>query len=294
MLQFVHTMSPIVFGLALCVLLEELVPHRPVQMRDRFPGAIYILMYPILGIYLTQPLQNLLTACGFPPLISLAGLSPFLALPIYLLMIDFCNYWGHRLEHRFTWPFHAIHHSVEDLHAANGYTHPFQLIAQFISITVPMSFVEVGQAQYILAAASLLIAFQSMVTHSPIRFRSGPLRRVWVDSHFHRVHHSLERQHWDRNFGTMFTIWDQMFGTAYFPKATEWPDVGLEGVATPRSLSAYLLRPFRDLLPDRLRTGGNYGSQPCASSDQICVEKGSTSPVRPFGPGTPSENRFPY
>ncbi len=31
----------------------------------------------------------------------------------------------------------------------------------------------------------------------------------------HRVHHSQLEEHWDKNFGNMFTWWDHIFGTYY-------------------------------------------------------------------------------
>jgi len=36
-----------------------------------------------------------------------------------------------------------------------------------------------------------------------------------------------------------------LFGTAYFPRADEWPAVGLDDVPEPRTIADYLLMPFR-------------------------------------------------
>jgi hypothetical protein len=40
-------------------------------------------------------------------------------------------------------------------------------------------------------------------------------------------------------------LWDDLFGTAYFPRADEWPAVGLSDVAEPKTIADYLLMPFR-------------------------------------------------
>ncbi len=77
----------------------------------------------------------------------------------------------------------------------------------------------------------------------------------------HRVHHSLEPQHGDRNFGVIFTIWDRMFGTLY-ANYDEYPDTGvlddrfpleqgLKGLAPVGAFAAQLWFPFR-LILDRL------------------------------------------
>jgi sterol desaturase/sphingolipid hydroxylase (fatty acid hydroxylase superfamily) len=41
------------------------------------------------------------------------------------------------------------------------------------------------------------------------------VRYVLVTPQFHRVHHSIEPRHRDRNFGLTFSIWDHLFGTQY-------------------------------------------------------------------------------
>ena len=42
-----------------------------------------------------------------------------------------------------------------------------------------------------------------------------------------------------------FTIWDQLFGTAYFPAKDEWPDTGVEGVEMPQTFGGIRLHPYR-------------------------------------------------
>jgi sterol desaturase/sphingolipid hydroxylase (fatty acid hydroxylase superfamily) len=31
----------------------------------------------------------------------------------------------------------------------------------------------------------------------------------------HRIHHSRDREHWDKNFGHITPLWDRLFGTCY-------------------------------------------------------------------------------
>jgi sterol desaturase/sphingolipid hydroxylase (fatty acid hydroxylase superfamily) len=70
------------------------------------------------------------------------------------------------------------------------------------------------------------------------------LRYVFVEPRYHRVHHSLETRHWDKNFASLFPFWDIIFGTAYFPARSEYPKTGLLDASEPPSIARYLSMPF--------------------------------------------------
>jgi sterol desaturase/sphingolipid hydroxylase (fatty acid hydroxylase superfamily) len=54
------------------------------------------------------------------------------------------------------------------------------------------------------------------------------LSHVLVSPHMHQVHHSVEERHHDRNFATVFALWDWAFGTLYIPRRDERFRFGLE------------------------------------------------------------------
>ena len=64
--------------------------------------------------------------------------------------------------------------------------------------------------------------------HSNIKTNLGPLRYVIISPQAHRVHHSIEEKHYDKNFGVTFSIWDQLFNT-FYRKYDEYPEA--QGVA---------------------------------------------------------------
>jgi hypothetical protein len=72
----------------------------------------------------------------------------------------------------------------------------------------------------------------------------GPLGRYFMDNRLHRIHHSIEPQHFDKNFGLFTTLWDSLFGTAYFPARDEWPDTGVPDFPEPASMTEFLFSPF--------------------------------------------------
>ena len=57
------------------------------------------------------------------------------------------------------------------------------------------------------------------------------LSYVLVSPHMHQVHHSVEERHHDRNFATVFALWDWAFGTLYLPDPRERFRFGLEAPA---------------------------------------------------------------
>lgn len=66
-----------------------------------------------------------------------------------------------------------------------------------------------------------------------------------ADNRFHRIHHSVEPRHFDRNVGEGTSVWKQLFGMAYLPAENEWTATGVVGEPEARSITHYLCRPFR-------------------------------------------------
>ena len=72
-----------------------------------------------------------------------------------------------------------------------------------------------------------------------IGFRNVPW--LVVTPQFHRVHHSLYQEHYDRNFANFLPLWDVLFGTYLKPEG--FPATGLtEG--EPGNLRETLMWPF--------------------------------------------------
>ena len=250
---------PALIALSLCVLVEYISPRVRYRLRDRFPGAIYVLLSPILGALLLPPLGNLWRSLDIPPIFDTTALPDVVTFTLLIVIVDFAYYWEHRFEHRFLWPIHGVHHSLTELHAANDYAHPLELFTRYLFVLVPVSMI--GFDSVALPVAVLLfLNFWAYFVHAPTRVHIGPLRKVIVDERFHRIHHSLDPKHFDRNFAPVFSIWDQMFGTAYFPADDEHPEVGLAGIEPPSSPWSYLAKPLHII-----RKGQN--DQPSSRND---------------------------
>jgi sterol desaturase/sphingolipid hydroxylase (fatty acid hydroxylase superfamily) len=163
---------------------------------------------------------------------------------MFFLANDFLYYWCHRIQHsRLLWRQHAVHHAIEDLNAAN-YLHWTEELTRIPFMTLPLALLVPGGLP-VAAWAAGFTTLLSMYIHSPTRLHFGPFWRVLYDNRFHRIHHSVEPRHFDKNFGVITPLWDWLFGTLYVPAKDEWPDTGLVDEPEVDGLADYLWRPFR-------------------------------------------------
>lgn len=239
--------------LVLCVAMEFIAVIDRYTMRQRWLGITLNYLSLVGSILAAWPLQQIWAHVGFSKhiVVPLADwLSPYgvagsvAYVAILLTLTDFLRYWSHRAEHRWLWPFHSVHHAQTELHVANSAGHPLQAVPELFLVSMPLSLIQFSGP----GVPSLISAFavlMSMYIHSPIDIHAGPLRRLFVDNRFHRIHHSIEQKHVNRNFGIGLSIWDWMFRTAYWPKRNEWPNTGVTGLKPPQSIADFLLYPLR-------------------------------------------------
>lgn len=239
---------------ALCIAIEYVAPIERYSLKERVPGLTMQVTAGVGGALLSIPIGKLWNMIGaeavsipIARLVEPFGLLGFIASIIFgVALVDFLRYWRHRAEHRWFWPIHVVHHSPTELHAANSIGHPFQLIPEVLFVAIPLALIDFERPAAPLFVG-LLNGFLITYIHSPVDFHWGPtLRKVFVDNRFHRIHHSIEPHHFDKNFSNIFTLWDRMFGTAYMPKPDEWPDVGVAGVRPPSNVLDFLAMPVRE------------------------------------------------
>jgi sterol desaturase/sphingolipid hydroxylase (fatty acid hydroxylase superfamily) len=258
-LEFIRTYSAemVRWGLdlgvacAFYVALETLLPRANVRVSvgSRLKALAFWMVYGSVIILVAHGLSSLWWPIGPKPLLQargLVGLPPVAAAVVGAVAAayigDFVYYWCHRIQHRFFWRFHAVHHSVREMSGVTAYHHVSEELFQFALYTIPLSVLV--DSPYTIPVVGVLLAQQGNYLHSPTRLNFGPLGRYFVDNRFHRIHHSMEPRHFDRNFGLFTTLWDSVFGTAYFPRPDEWPETGVADYAEPQTVLQYLLAPF--------------------------------------------------
>lgn len=254
-----------VFIILVCVIIEQFAVIERYSLRSRVPGVMMNIVGASFSVGLIWPISMFWNALGIAPAITLplwTWLEPLgwigFALQFLLLVLiaDLLAYWRHRVEHKWFWPIHAVHHAPTELHAANDIGHPVQIWFTILFISLPMSLIRIDGPETPFAVG-FVVTLLSYYIHSPIDVHFGPFRKVLVDNRFHRIHHSMEPRHFDRNFGICFSMWDRWFGTAYDPAPDEWPAVGLAEVPAPRTIFDFLTLPLAYLPSRRTRRGEN-------------------------------------
>lgn len=256
------------------ILAERLVAVRKVSGRHYRFGVLYFLVNATL-LGLLGPAISFATASGIrflgEGLIDLSRLGfpgiagSLLALLVSTFVLDFFYYWFHRTMHlRAFWPMHELHHSDENMNALTAQRgHIFETLVSPLFLTFPMAIL-FKLPPLDIAILSLIPQAYHFLSHANIRLNYGPLWWLVISPDYHRIHHSIEPRHRDRNFANWFPIWDIAFGTFWRPDGTR-PETGVAGVEVSTLADAYLLpfKGWRRLLRQR-RTGRAERSTPIA------------------------------
>jgi sterol desaturase/sphingolipid hydroxylase (fatty acid hydroxylase superfamily) len=185
----------------------------------------------------------------------IGGLPYLMQIFSVLLLADLGVYWTHRMFHAipWLWRFHEIHHSVEELDwLAAARVHPIdQILTKGVSL-IPI--VALGFSESAIGTWALLYQWQSVLVHSNVRIKFGPLRLLLASPEFHHWHHSNDREARDRNFAAQLPFLDMLFGTLHMPRGRMPQSYGLDE-PMPQRYAYQILYPFlgeraRAILPE--------------------------------------------
>ena len=177
------------------------------------------------------------------------GFGPLSRQPIWLqvieiyLIADLIGYWSHRLFHRRGWwPFHAVHHSSEDLDWLSSVrVHPVNDLVSRLCQVTPLLLLGFNFVATLSAAP--FFTLYAIFIHANVDWDFGPLRSIIATPVFHRWHHSKDREAWDKNFAGFFVFWDRIFGTYYMPAGQMPRNFGIPE-EFPKDFLGQLTRPF--------------------------------------------------
>ena len=180
---------------------------------------------------------------------------PFwLAVPLAVVAMDFVIWLQHVMVHAvpLLWRLHQVHHADLDYDLTTGARfHPIEMVLsmliKFATITV------LGPPVVAVVVFEAMLNATAMFNHGNIRLPAkldGLLRWVLVTPDMHRIHHSVEEDECNANFGFSLTWWDRLFGTyraqARAPQTSM--SLGIHGHTDPREvahLGRMLLMPFK-------------------------------------------------
>jgi sterol desaturase/sphingolipid hydroxylase (fatty acid hydroxylase superfamily) len=243
------------------LVIERLVGRgrtQPIVRRGWGTDVIYwfatiLLTKPFVRLMLILPLTVLLlaqvTSLEVLKLGEYRGYGPLSRQPIWLqaiqiyLLVDFTSYWTHRLFHTGNWwPFHAVHHSSEDLDWLGSLrVHPVNDLVNKLAQATPVLLL--GYNPTVTLSTAPVLTFYAIFIHANVNWDFGPLRSVIATPVFHRWHHSRDVEAWDKNFAGLLPLWDILFGTYYMPKG-RWPENFGILEPMPRGFFGQLWEPF--------------------------------------------------
>jgi sterol desaturase/sphingolipid hydroxylase (fatty acid hydroxylase superfamily) len=140
--------------------------------------------------------------------------SSWLLYVIAFLALDFAGYWVHRLAHtvNFFWNNHIVHHSSEEFNLACALRQSISVYFRIYAfLLIPAALF--GVPQQVIAVVAPLHLFAQFWYHTQHINKMGWLEYIIVTPAHHRVHHAINPEYLDKNYGQIFIFWDRMFGT---------------------------------------------------------------------------------
>lgn len=152
----------------------------------------------------------------------------------HILVFDLAYFLAHTMQHRipFLWQFHKTHHSAQTLVPWTTYRmHPVDnILGSIISALLVGGFTGLwweigpGQVSEFQFMGQNLVLFLFFMTGVNLRHTSvwlpytGWLGHIFISPAHHQIHHSVAREHWDKNQGVIFAFWDWMAGSLVVPE----------------------------------------------------------------------------
>ena len=140
---------------------------------------------------------------------------------------DFLAWFHHFMRHKVKtfWAFHTIHHSQREINFFSD--ERFHIMEHVISSS--LVFIPALMFQINFSFIPALVFFHEWykhIYHANLKTHYGFLKYFMVTPQSHRIHHSVEPRHRDKNFGVIFSVWDRLFGTQY-ENYDEYPETGI-------------------------------------------------------------------
>lgn len=192
-------------------------------------------------------------------LLNLVAWPGWLEMAIALAVLDLAIYGQHVASHHVPalWRLHKVHHADVDIDVTTAIRfHPVEIgLSMLWKIVVVLA---LGPSAISVVLFEVLLNACAMFNHANIALPGAVdrvLRLIVVTPDMHRVHHSVEDDETNSNFGFNLPWWDRLFGTYRAQPRAGHDDMTI-GIATfrdPRQcdgLKGMLLMPFTGKVTD--------------------------------------------
>ena len=144
---------------------------------------------------------------------------------IAIVGVDLLYYVYHRMAHRvrLIWATHQAHHSSQYFNFATALRQKWNISGDvFLRALLPLFGVP---PWLVFLSFSINLIYQFWIHTERIDRLWRPIEFIFNTPSHHRVHHGMDQQYLDRNYGGIFILWDRLFGS--FQAETTRPHYGL-------------------------------------------------------------------
>ena len=144
---------------------------------------------------------------------------------IAIVGVDVLYYFYHRMAHRvrLIWATHQAHHSSQYFNFATALRQKWNISGDvFLRALLPL----IGVPPWmVFASFSINLIYQFWIHTERIGKLWRPIEFVFNTPSHHRVHHGMDQQYLDKNYGGIFILWDRLFRS--FKEENVRPNYGL-------------------------------------------------------------------
>ena len=224
------SIAPAMLLIELCIVgwhessLKKIFQYKKSTRTDVFFYILDVLnVYNLITIFLSFGIFHILArliyeATAFELISTIY--NPYIQFTVLFIFSDLKNYFSHYIFHRYRtlWSLHEFHHSATQFCMLTRHRGHFleTAIKRMIDV-IPFAIFGSIETYFIV---KVLTEIHQLVLHSSIKSDWGLIGKyVFVSPGAHRIHHSIKRKHYGKNFGNTFIFWDRMFKT-YQPETT--------------------------------------------------------------------------
>jgi sterol desaturase/sphingolipid hydroxylase (fatty acid hydroxylase superfamily) len=175
-------------------------------------SVIVRLLFPVAGVGFA-----VLAAARGWGLLNAFEVPFWWAFLLSVIALDCAIFFQHVMFHAvpLLWRLHRVHHADADVDVTTGARfHPIEIL---LSMLIKFAAIAVlGAPAAAVLVFEVLLNGTSMFNHANLRLPEPAdriLRWMLVTPEMHRIHHSMEAQETNSNFGFNLPWWDRLFGT---------------------------------------------------------------------------------
>jgi sterol desaturase/sphingolipid hydroxylase (fatty acid hydroxylase superfamily) len=176
----------------------------------------FVVTAPVLLVLWESPLTDGLSAvrASVFDVAWFAGLPVIVRVALVYLVAELVGWTLHRAMHEnaLLWRLHGMHHHLTSLTFLKGFVnHPLEYLVLLLNGVVAVAVF--GASDHVKDAYLVLVGVQVMTVHANLPLTSPLFSLLFTTPAHHRVHHSVQRDAQDTNFGCTFILYDRLFGT---------------------------------------------------------------------------------